>query len=53
MDDEIPVIREGDKNKNVKTGLCLVIVGFAIIPALVLAVPLVAALYKWAFGAWE
>lgn len=50
--DEIPIVKDdGDgKKNNAAVGLCAVIVIAALIPVTVIAIPLIAALYKWAFG---
>lgn len=51
--DEVKIEREGDdedKRRNIKVGCGVVAVALLTIPALVIGIPLVVALYKWAFG---
>ncbi len=51
--DEVKIEREGDdgdKRRNIKVGCGVVTVAILTIPTLVIAIPLIVALYKWAFS---
>lgn len=51
--DDIRISREGkdpDRERNVKAGCLVVALGVLAIPAIIVAIPLIAGLYRWGFG---
>lgn len=47
--DEVKVERD-DNRRNMRVGCAVVGLGILAIPVVIIAIPLVAALYRWAFG---